>query len=194
VQLKDSPTDLLAKLPTVRLLAERTQLETYCPDLGGPNERYLYDQGHDLETFSLAAYYALAEEGDRVFVRNSSFHNSAAIALYPLLHYMGFRTVFLLGMDMSMLGSLEYGAPYSFKSMLHFRWYFWRTRHVFNADYRPNRPWFLRPQGEFDALKSLLDPAMLDLVRVYTPYRYTVPTPFMPSIDEPAFWQQVEGR
>jgi hypothetical protein len=192
-QVKDSPVDLLTQLPATRILAEGTQLETYCPTLGGPHECYLYDQRQQPEPFSLNAYYGLIETDDRVSVGNYSFHNSAAIALYPLLHYLGFQKVYLIGMDMSMLGSMEYGAPYVFKSMLHFRWYFRRTRHVFNADYRPNRPWFLRPKGEFEALADLIDGSRMELIRVFAPYRYTVPTPFIPSINETTFWTQVEA-
>ena len=41
--------------------------------------------------------------------------NAAAIGLYPLLRYMGFTEVFCLGMDMSMLGTMEYAAPYTEK-------------------------------------------------------------------------------
>lgn len=190
VQLKDSPCELLGKLPTTRILAERTLLNKFCPNLAWANERYLYDQRIEPEPFTLDNYYGVMEEDDRVIVRNCSFLNSAAIALYPLLRYMGFRTVYFLGMDMSMLGSMEYGAPYTFKSMLHYRWYFWRTRHVFNASYRPNRPWYIRPQSEFEALKSLIDPGRIDLVRVFAPYRYTVPIEFMHTISEADFWLQ----
>lgn len=184
VQLKDSPCELLGKLPTTRILAERTLLNKFCPNLAWANERYLYDQRIEPEPFSLEKYYGVIEEDNRVIVRNCSFQNSAAIALYPLLHYMGFRTVYFLGMDMSMLGSMEYGAPYTFKSMLHYHWFFHKTKHVFNAAYRQNRPWYIRPKSEFEDLKALLDPNKIDLVRVFTPYKYTVPTPFMHSIAE----------
>ncbi|MSO55866.1 MAG: hypothetical protein EXQ55_02935 [Acidobacteria bacterium] len=190
VQMKDSPCELLGRLPTTRIVSERTLLDKYCPNLAWANERYLYNQRGEPEPFSLEHYYGVIEEDSRVIVRNCSFHNSAAIALYPLLRYMGFRTVYFLGMDMSMLGSMEYGAPYTFKSMLHYRWYFWRTRHVFNASYRPNRPWYIRPQSEFEALKSVIDPEKIDLVRVFAPYRYTVPIEFMHTISEADFWLQ----
>lgn len=189
VQLRDSPSDLLAALPATKILAERTLLEKVFPGRDWGNECYLYDQQGEAEPFDRQRYYDVIEADDRVRLRNSQFQNSAAIALYPLLHYLGFRSVYFLGMDMSMLGSMEYGAPYTFKSMLHFRWYFSRTRHVFNANYRPNRPWYLRPQSEFEVLRSLLDPERIDFVRVFTPYRYTVPTGFMPSISEADLWR-----
>ena len=190
VRLLDSPAELVGALPATKIVAERTLLDHFCPNLEGTNERYLYDQRGEPQTFSAEPYYTVIEEDDRAIVRNYDFQNSAAIALYPLLHYMGFRTAYFLGMDMSMLGSMEYGAPYTFKSMLHFRWFFRRTRHVFNASYQPNRPWYLRPRSEFDALRQLLDPGRINLVRVFDPYRYTVALPFMPSMSHAGFWRQ----
>ena len=74
--------------------------------------------------------------------------------------------------------------------MLHYHWFFHKTKHVFNAAYRQNRPWYIRPKSEFDDLKALLDPDKIDLVRVFAPYKYTVPTPFMHSIAESEFWPQ----
>lgn len=189
VQLPDSPAALLESLPTTRVLAERTLLDRFCRSRVWGNQCYVYDQQGAAEPFDRTRYYDVIEHDDQVQLRNSSLQNSAAIALYPLLHYMGFRTAYFLGMDMSMLGSMEYGAPYTFKSMLHFRWYFRRTRHVFNRNYRPNRPWYLRPRSEFEALKSVLDRERIDLVRVFAPYAYTVPIDFMHSIPEPDLWR-----
>lgn len=188
VRLQNSPYDLLSRLPKTKILAEQSLLDKYCPAFDGPQERFLYHQRAQPEAFDLEQYYGVDESDGQVTLRNFNFLNSAAIALYPLLRYMGFRTVYFLGMDMSMLGSMEYGAPFTFKSMAHFRWYFWRTRHVFNANYQPNRPWYLRPKSEFEALKSVIDPSKLDLVRVFTPYRYAAAESAMPAISEREFW------
>jgi hypothetical protein len=59
---------------------------------------------------------------------------------------------------------------------------------VFNAAYRQNRPWYLRPHSEFEALKQLVDPGRIDLVRVFAPFRYTVPGTFMRAVTEREFW------
>jgi hypothetical protein len=190
VRPANSPYDLLPRLPDTRIIAEQSLLEKYCPGFDGPQERYLYHQQAQPEAFDLNQYYDVVESDGQVTLRNFSFLNSAAIALYPLLRYMGFRAVYFLGMDMSMLGSMEYGAPYTFRSMTHFRWYFWRTRHVFNANYQPNRPWYLRPKSEFEALKSVVAPSKIDLVRVFTPYRYAAAESAMPAIGEREFWLQ----
>ncbi len=190
IQLKDSPYELLGNLPTTRVLANRDLLSKYFPEFHHPNERYLFDQPSEAEQFNIDDYYNVIDDDGRVVVRNYGFYNSAAVALYPLLRYMGFRTAYFLGMDMSMLGTMEYGAPYTFKSMLHYRWYFRNTKHVFNAAYKQNRPWYIRPQSEFDDLAALIDPDRIDLVRVFTPGKYTVPIPFMHTVSEAEFWRQ----
>jgi hypothetical protein len=193
IELPLSPNELLAKLPATKILANRFLLNMYFPNFQHPNQRFEFDRDmtqEQVEKFDRQRYYNVEERDGEVFVRDYGFLNSAAIALYPLLKYMGFRTAYFLGMDMSMLGTMEYAAPFTFKSMLHYRWYFHRTKHVFNAAYVPNRPWFIRPQSEFEDLKALLDPDQIDLVRVYKPYKYTVPTPFMHSIGEAQFWQE----
>jgi hypothetical protein len=190
VKLKDSPYEFLARLPTTRILANRQLLATYFPQFDYPNETYLFEQPDTTEPFNVADYYTVIQNDRGVVVRNYGFYNSAAIALYPLLRYMGVRTAYFLGMDMSMLGTMEYAAPYTFKSMLHYRWYFWNTKHTFNAAYRQNRPWYIRPRSEFDDLAALLDPERIDLVRVFAASKYTVPTPFMHTVSEADFWKQ----
>src|SRR5205814_96721 len=140
------------KLPTTKVLANRALLGEHFPNFHHPNEVYLFDQIPKSGSFDLADYYTVIEQDGRVVVRDYGFYNSAAIALYPLLRYMGFQTAYCLGMDMSMLGTMEYAAPYTFKSMLHYRWFFRNTRHVFNAAYRQNRPWYIRPKSEFENL------------------------------------------
>jgi len=189
VQLKDSPYECLAALPSAKLIVNRELMEKYSPDFSYLNERYFFDQSPEHEPFDIDRYYTVIEKDGNVIVRGNEFYNSAAIALYPLLRYMGFRTAYFLGMDMSMLGTMEYAAPFTFKSMLHYRWFFWNTRHVFNAAYRPNRPWYLRPKSEFADLKAVIDPTRIDLVRVFTPYKYTVPTPFMHTVSGAEFWR-----
>jgi hypothetical protein len=189
VELKDSPVALLEHLPRTKILANDSLMATYFPKFRHANERYVFDQPSESQPFDRDTYYTVRDDGERVTVENFGFYNSAAIVLYPLLRYMGFRTVYFVGMDMSMLGTMEYAAPYTFRSMLHYRWFFQRTKHSFNAAYRQNRPWYIRPQSEFEDLRALLDPARLELVRVFDPYPYTTPIPFMPSISTAEFWR-----
>src|SRR5947208_9707415 len=123
-----------------------------------------------------------------VLVRSAdTFLNSAAIVLYPLLRYMGFGEVYFLGMDMSMLGSLEYSAPFTFRSMAHFWWFFRRTSRVFNGNYR-RRGWlFTRPQSEFDDLTMLWSRSPMAFTRVYEPWRYASPIEGIRTVSSDTF-------
>lgn len=186
VSLPDSPFELLQRLRRAKPIAHRRLLAEHLPS-------YPADQAHVFETlepqgdFSLARYFAVADgDGTARLPQFSGQLNSAAIAVYPLLHYMGFREVYCLGMDMSMLGSMEYAAPYTFRSMLAFRWFFHHTKHVFNADFRQNRPYYHRPASEFDDLRRLLGSTELRLVRVHDPSRYAADIPGMATISATA--------
>ena len=190
VYLKDSPFDLLQRLPKIKVIANRKLLEQFFPTFGPRHECYFFDQAEERQEFDVHSYYAPIENNGTILVRYNTFFNSAAIALYPLLHYMGFREVFLLGMDMSMLGSMEYAALYTFKSMLHFRWYFHKTNHAFSAAYRPNRPFYLRPKSEFEDVRRVLDCEKTQFIRVYDPFKYAAPIVGIRTISMKQFVQQ----
>ena len=101
--------------------------------------------------------------------------NSAAIGLYPLLRYLGFEEAYFIGMDMSILGSLEYAASYTFQSMAHFWWFWRRNGRVFNGNYVSNGWMFKRPQSEFDDLRLLWNEGPMRFTRVYDPWRHASP-------------------
>jgi hypothetical protein len=61
--------------------------------------------------------------------------NSAVISLFPILRYMGFDRVCFVGMDMSLLGSLEYSALSTFKSMGNFQQFFNNARRTYSHDF-----------------------------------------------------------
>lgn len=172
VYLKDSPVDLLKRVPGTRIIANLKLLRAYFSEFAHQDRCYSFQPSPHPEPFSLERYYTLLEEQGTILLRNSPFLNSAAIAHYRLLSYMGFREVYLLGMDMSMLGTLEYAVPYTFRSMWHFRWFFRRAQRAFNANYRPNRPFYLRPRSEFEDLRMVLNGGPVRFIRVFSGYRY----------------------
>jgi hypothetical protein len=174
VYLPDSPYDLLRKIPQTRVIADRNLLAEYFPGYAYGDRTFYFDQSLAEKEFDAAKYFSPVEQDGVIVLRCANqFLNSAAIALYPLLHYMGFGQVFFVGMDMSMLGSLEYAAPYTFRSMLHYWWFFHRTMHVFNGNYRANGFLFTRPQSEFNDLRMLWGRSPTKFVRVYDPWRYS---------------------
>ncbi|MEC7769029.1 MAG: hypothetical protein VX471_07095 [Acidobacteriota bacterium] len=176
VFLKDSPYDLTRRLGAeVKIIANKELLDERFPGGLGRNGLHLFAQSHEQEEFDLERYYNPDDSRDLLTLRNVPFFNSVAIGLYPLLHYMGFKEVFFFGMDMSMLGSFEYAAPYSFKTMWHFRRYFSKTNRVFNANYVRNRPYYLRPPYEFENIKRLPNYPGLRFTRVHDPFKWAAP-------------------
>ena len=181
VFLKDSPFDLLPRLPASKFIANGSLLAHYFPGFAHLDRTYFMEQQPEPCEFSLERYFDPVERDQRLWLHTfRGVLNAAAIGLYPILHYMGFTQVYCLGMDMSMLGTMEYAAPYTFKSMWHFRWFFSRTNRVFNGDYRPNRPYYFRPASEFDDLRALAQGSPLRIVRVYEPHKYAAPVAGLP--------------
>lgn len=194
VYLPDSPFDLLKRLDRTKLIVQGRYLAEQFPDFAPGDRAHSFDTADPSGDFSLEKYYDVLDDGGVVRVRQfSGLLNSAAISVYPLLHYMGFREVYCLGMDMSMLGAMEYAAPYTFRSMLAFRWFFYRTRHVFNANYRPNRPYYYRPASEFDDLRSLLGAPQMRIVRVHRPWKYAADVPGIPTVTPGDFLEHASG-
>lgn len=173
VYLSDSPYDLLRHLPQTKLIVDRELVEQHFPHFAYADRAYYFTKETAERVFDVDKYFNPVERDGEVQVRCCvTFLNSAASALYPLLHYLGFREVYCLGMDMSMLGSLEYAAPYTFRSMAHYWWFLRRNGHVFSGNYVPNGWFFDRPQSEFDALRTLWNDGPMTFTRVYEPWRY----------------------
>ncbi len=176
VYLPGSPYELLQQLPQTKIIANRALVDEYFPHFAYSEQAYYFGQTFEEPAFDFDKYYNPFERDDSVFLRCAdTFLNSAAIALYPLLRYMGFRDVFFVGMDMSMIGSLEYAAPFTFRSMAHYWWFFRRTMRVFNGNYRANGWQFARPKSEFDDLRLLWADSPVRFTRVYEPWRYATP-------------------
>lgn len=192
VYLPESPYDLLPQIPRARILVNRPLLDQYFPSFSYGDRAFYFEQAPDEEGFDIERYFAPVDDGNRVRVRYAGgFLNSAAIVLYPLLRYMGFQEVYFLGMDMSMLGTMEYAAPYTFRSMAHFWLFFRMTRHVFNSSYRANGLLFKRPESEFDDLRMLWADAPLTFTRVYAPWKYAAPVAGIRTISPERFMLEV---
>jgi hypothetical protein len=175
IYMKDSPYDLLRYLPETNVITNRQLLEEHYPEHDFPNPLHFIRQNEELKTFELEKYYNPKVYNGELILSYVPFINSVAIATYPIMNAMGFNRVYLLGMDMSMLGSMEYAAPFIFKSMFHFRWFFEKANRVFNADYKMNRPYYFRPKSEFEDLRQVLNYPNINIIRVYKDYRYAAP-------------------
>jgi len=185
VYMKDSPYDLISQLSkTTKIIANRGLLEQYFPSFDRSREVYFFEQSKNSpeQVFDLEKYYSPVESDGSLILYRSSFLNSASIALYPLLHFMGFKKVYFLGMDMSMLGAFEYSACYTFKSMFHFQCFFRLTKHVFNSSYQMNRPYYFRPKTEFEDFKIVTSYEAMQFVHVYNKFKFAAQIPFLKTI------------
>lgn len=176
VYLPDSPYDLLRRLPTTRVIVDRELVDEYFPNFAYAGQAYYFAKAPGEPVFDIEKYYDPLDADGMVRVRCcDAFLNSAAIALYPLLRYLGFQEVYCLGMDMSILGSLEYAALYTFRSMAHYWWFLRRNGRAFSGNYIRNGWLFDRPQNEFDALRMLWNEGPIAFTRVYDPWRWAAP-------------------
>ena len=192
VFLPGSPFDLLPSLPTMSAITFATAFHSQMTSFPFSNPLYWYDISETVTKFYLDEYFKPVEEEGMLKLKNYGFLNAAAIALYPLLNYMGFKKVYFLGMDMSMFGSMEYAACYTFKSMRHFGLFFKKARRVFSYSFRPQwhnvlklllklkidlipRKCFLRPTCEFDDMREIFEYKGMEFINVYEPFRYAIP-------------------
>lgn len=132
VVLQNSPISLIDKLPKMKLI---TYDKAYDADkfaaVNIPNQVYTYTHNETL-TDNLDNYFNPQVVNGKLTISNIGTINSAAIALYPILNYFGFKKVIFIGMDMSLLGSLEFSALYRFKSMKLFEKFFNSVRQSFS--------------------------------------------------------------
>ena len=135
IALKNSPFDLLHHYKNMSLIAlDWAYDRDNTAALSLPNKVYKYTHNTGASG-DLKKYYNPEIVNGTLSIAQISSYNSSAIALYPMLNYMGFKKVYFIGMDMSLLGHLEYAANYTFKSMNHYAKYFNAVRPTFSLDF-----------------------------------------------------------
>jgi hypothetical protein len=88
---------------------------------------------------------------------------------------MGFEKIYFIGMDMSMLGSMEYSALYTFKSLKEYEKFFKKATVVFNPCFKRSKNKFMRPPYEFDDMQEVLGYDKIEFVNVYEPFEFAMP-------------------
>lgn len=170
--MKNSPFDLLSNLPDTAIIA-RINPEEKCPFVADFNNEMLFYEDRLMEgDFCLNKYYSSTKAEGCLMLNGYGHLNSAAIALFPLLAYMGFRKIYFVGMDMSMLGSMEYSALYTFKSLKHFRKFFKKAIPVFNYHFKENRKKFMRPPYEFRNMKEVINYDKIEFINIYELFEF----------------------
>lgn len=135
IVLKNSPFDLLKNYANMPLIAfDQAYDRDNTTALSFPNPVYKYTHNH-MANYDLKKYYSPEVINGKLSIPVITPYNSSAMALYSILNYMGFKKVFFIGMDMSLLGHLEYSALYTFKSMRHFGAFFNAVRPTFSLNF-----------------------------------------------------------
>ena len=129
--LKNSPYDLLNKYPDLPMICfDQAYDLDGTKKLNLPNKQYLFSMSSEENTIDNYLNPSIVN-GKLVIHPNESL-NSATIAIIPLMHFFGFKRVTFIGKDMSMLGAMEYSAPYIFKSMRHYKSFYNASRLAFS--------------------------------------------------------------
>ena len=135
VILEDSPISLIEKLPNMDIITNDSEYKIDgFHKLNIQNKVYKYIHNQEFAS-NLKEYFRPKIIDGEVSVVKHSTTNSAAIALYPILNYMGFNKVYFLGMDMSMLGQFEYSSLYTFKTLNHYSKFFNYARNTFSYQF-----------------------------------------------------------
>lgn len=182
VFLKDSPFDLIPCLPGMKLITNALGFHEYFPEYNYQNRVHYYENFQGAAPTGDTDYYDLIEKDGKVLLPSTNYNNSAAIALYRLLYFMGFRKIYFLGMDMSMLGSMEYAANYTYRSMWHFYWYLYKARPAFDVRIKWNFPMYLRPKNNFEEQKTIFNTNKMEFIRIYDKWKYAAKTEYMRTI------------
>ncbi len=179
IKLKNSPFDLFSKISGTAVI---THLRSKKALDGFKNDLFYYDDKYSDGDFSLERYYQPLEE-DGCLVLNSFNHlNSAAIALLPLEAYMGFEKIYFVGMDMSMMGSMEYSSLYTFRSIRHFARFFKKAISVFSPCFKENKKKFMRPPYEFEDMEKIMRYGKIEFTNVFEPFEFAQPIPGIRNI------------
>lgn len=172
IYLNDSPYSLIDQIPETQIITDKNKFLEEFPDSHFNNMFVSVEQSNSVGDFVVEDYYNPTVRNGALELRYTPFLNSAAISTYPILKGLGFKKAYLFGMDMTMLGSFEYSAPYVFRSMFHFQLFFRMAHRVWNANFALNKPYFYRPTSEFRDLEAINRPDLLELIRIRSPGSY----------------------
>ena len=186
-----SAYSLIGKIPEATIVTNQVLLEEAFPSFEYRDQLCFFESARAaVGSFDYARYIEPSVKDGKVVIESNSFINSAAISLYPLLHFMGFSEVYFLGMDFTQLGSMEYAANFTFKSIAHYYWFMLRCYKTFwhGAEFR--FALHRREKAFIDESRFLLTQnCSTRFVRVYSPCRYVRSVPDIEEISVAEFFQ-----
>lgn len=189
IYLKDSPLDLLIKTKNKKIITNLSLFNEEFKNINLDHHFYYINHNDYSNIFNIENYFNPVIENNILNVSYSPFLNSAAINFYPIIKYMGIKKIYLLGMDMNLLGNLQYSANYFFKNDLMLNLFFLRNRKAFNANFKINFPCYLRPKSELQDLKQIINNKYIQFIRVSNGSKYEYNIPFIKTISLNQFFK-----
>lgn len=152
---KDSPIDLLKKFPKLKIITNKSNFKKYYDKIHLKNRILDISFTSKTNKFSYTKYFNPELNKGSLKIFSSNFLNSAAICFLPIINKLGYKRLYLLGLDMNMLGNMEYSAKNLFKSFFHYFLFFFLVKRSFNANFKINFPFYLRPNSEFKDFENI---------------------------------------
>jgi len=154
IVLNNSPLSLISNFPEMNLITNRMAYEKDCFGENPIENKTYFFNFENNRVRDYKNYFSPRIIDGIVTITDMGFLNSAASSMYPILKFLGFKKVYLMGMDMSMLGSMEYSALYTFDSMKGFKKFFNHSRRTYSHNF---------PLGLTKGLKQFLKSSHRDL-------------------------------
>jgi len=167
-----SPARLVAHWDNVSIIAPK-HCQTAINQLGlnGDIFYFMKDETCGAQVQTSESLARTAEAVIKISSNNST--NSAGISLFPVLDHIHLKRAYFLGLDLSMMGAMEFSADRIFKTKLHFYYFMFLARRSFGANFRLNWPLFLRPKSDINGLLREWNVIGRNYIRVYEHYAYT---------------------
>lgn len=153
--LNKSPLSLLNYFGNSKIIIDINKFNELYQNINLPNKFYGIEFFDQVINFNYKNYFNPIIVNNNLQIPNSTFLNSAAISFLPIIKTLGFKELYILGMDMNMLGTMEYSYKYIFRSFFHYSLFFLKARKSFNGNFKLNCPYYLRPKSEFSDFEKI---------------------------------------
>lgn len=155
--LRNSPYENLKLFPKSKLIINENDFKKNFDKFDYGNELIKINFEKKNKNFNIDDYYNVEEKNGLLYLSETNFLNSQSICHFPLLKFLGFKSIYFLGMDMTFFGSFEFDFREIFKSKLHIYLFIFLIRKTLNANFKMNFPVYLRPKEEFLNLKLIIN-------------------------------------
>jgi hypothetical protein len=166
-EFKNSPLYLLKRFKNFKIISDLEKIKKIFKKKISFKNVYKIKIDTKLKKYSYKKYIDQKIKNNTLELNGFGNLNSLFISTIPIVTRMGFKRIFLFGLDMNMMGTLEYSSKNIFKSFIHFLIYLVLCRKSFGANFKLNFPFiYLRPKSEFKALSKMFSSIKYDIYNV----------------------------